>query len=1197
MHAVLLAFTVLASLLLPVGVARAEDPAPEDCAPLALAPFGDPGSAIATGSLQSEEAHCVTLTVSAGTHILRLSDSGNEVVASVDGLEGEQGCYASITTTGWCALNSGTYTVHIRNQGFGAQTYEFAVAPAAQTQGCAAISTRWDEPATSLQPAVAVQMDCRVFEGRSGERVDVIVAGGAERRVVDARGEGTCVRDGGDGCVLQGDGPYRVLSYTPGRDTPAYTLRLGSLSDPQGCVTLQSGTFGAPPVGPMSNQACRTLTVPAAGRYVVGTVSSGPNAFVDAPAVYDDDGSRLCLESGWCTFPGAGSYHLLMREAYFEQAGTVFIDAADATGCVPVAAGTYRGDIGSVGEYDCLELPMTTGATIAAVRDPDAPVRPVIEVVDRDGSAVCAQEGLSKGTCALTGTAPYRLIAHGGAGEYGLYLVRTDSPAGCQELPAGSFADGSPHATLATGDGVFAGCGTIAADQHTASEVVQFQQVAGTARMSLSVIDSDGKQVCEHFGGTNGWVGCRLTPGKAHIVLYQARNQAASYEITRRDITATAQGCAQTPATTVGGPSTKGASSGATTLRCHQVTTGSTADSLHLDVRDANGTTNLIVFDADGQMECGFRNRACAARGSTSYQVLTQVPAGLAMPAEYRLDAWRFAGAEGFAPECKRVASVAYGYGPVTGTLTETHTADCAVLPTAWSDRFIPTITDTAGGMYTAAPHLYTDNGGIWKDGCVDSYPPCGVLSGSTETVPSLFVLGLPEKASQTSYRAQLACDRGVCGGESFKPTSFSPTAAATGTTVTVTVKGTALKADMRVRLTGNGTTIEAATTSASADWTTLTSTFDLRGVAVGGYTLSVTGTSSYLLGTFSVTQQALTNLAKPTVKGPALVGATLTATTGSWPDGPTSFTYQWNANGTAITGATSAAYRVPASMRGKSLTVAVTAHKSGWTSATATSSAVTISAARRDHVGSDGVGDLLSLSSTGAFSFHKGGGFTSKVSGAVWSTSLVAVPFGDVNGDRCNDVLVRFSSGTLRAYKPACGQALGSSTPYTSLGTGWELYNALTSPGDMTGDGRADLLARGAKTGTLYLFPGTSGGKLGARKTVRTSWSGFTHIVGAGDLNGDGIGDVLARSTTGKLYRCYGRADGTLGSGVVLWSDWGASYKEVIGVGDITGDGKADLVVRDKYGNLYRNAGNGNGTFGGRVKVATGWQGYKAVY
>ncbi|WP_420711878.1 FG-GAP repeat domain-containing protein [Streptomyces sp. MMG1533] len=51
-----------------------------------------------------------------------------------------------------------------------------------------------------------------------------------------------------------------------------------------------------------------------------------------------------------------------------------------------------------------------------------------------------------------------------------------------------------------------------------------------------------------------------------------------------------------------------------------------------------------------------------------------------------------------------------------------------------------------------------------------------------------------------------------------------------------------------------------------------------------------------------------------------------------------------------------------------------------------------------------------------------------------------------------------------------------------------------------------------------------------------------------------------------------------------------------VVGVGDITDDGKADIVSRDTGGNLYRNSGDGKGSFGARATIATGWSGYKAL-
>jgi hypothetical protein len=60
--------------------------------------------------------------------------------------------------------------------------------------------------------------------------------------------------------------------------------------------------------------------------------------------------------------------------------------------------------------------------------------------------------------------------------------------------------------------------------------------------------------------------------------------------------------------------------------------------------------------------------------------------------------------------------------------------------------------------------------------------------------------------------------------------------------------------------------------------------------------------------------------------------------------------------------------------------------------------------------------------------------------------------------------------------------------------------------------------------------------------------------------------------------------------------SNWGGSYNAVVGVGDITDDGRPDLVSRDSSGNVWRNSGDGKGSFGARAKIASGWSGYKLL-
>jgi hypothetical protein len=245
--------------------------------------------------------------------------------------------------------------------------------------------------------------------------------------------------------------------------------------------------------------------------------------------------------------------------------------------------------------------------------------------------------------------------------------------------------------------------------------------------------------------------------------------------------------------------------------------------------------------------------------------------------------------------------------------------------------------------------------------------------------------------------------------------------------------------------------------------------------------------------------------------------------------------------------------------------------------------------------------GELATLNSSGTLTLHytdgRGTFGSRKSSASVWPAGTVAVPFGDMDKDRCAEMLMRMPGGELRRYRGKCGYSYSPSDSHTSLGTGWKAYDVLTSPGDLTGDKRADLLARKASTGDVYLFANDGAGKLKAGVRIASGWGIYTKVVGAGDLTGDGVGDVLARDRAGNLWRYDGTGTGTLKGRVKVFSGWGASYNAVVGVGDITGDAKNDLVARDTAGNLYRQAGTGRGSFGARVRIATGWQIHRGIF
>ncbi|MFE7042016.1 hypothetical protein ACFU9X_21990 [Streptomyces atratus] len=965
--ALLLTLSVLLSLLIPAGTgpayaaeaapaSAAAAPADENCDALPLSAFGEAAPAEGTVTIPADGTACLTITAEApGLHkvVLIGGNAGNTYADVFDG-ETEIDCYDPEWGAGWCRLpRTGDFTLRLTNNWPEPSNPTVAVVPLGTTKGCAPeISTAWDTTPVVGSATGANAIQCQPFTGRPGERITnkikTTVYGESLSWITDETGARICPHfneDDSDGCVLPGDGPYRVLSQVSyaERGFPAeYTLTVRRISDPAGCTHVPLNGYNSAPTTAVPASGCKTFTAPAAGRYNVYGVHDDARSVL---AVYDRDGKTVCTTWNGCDLPAAGDYTV------FTDDPTLILDGSATTGCEPVELGLYRSAFTAPGEIDCLSLPLPADARLAVLKDlSGSGPRPEVTVVDADGVQRCDWTDLSAGTCALTGKAPFRALVSTDSqsnptGPYALALHRTDTASDCAAIPAGDFTATSPAARFSTGDGVFSHCLTIPAGDHSAYENLQLQAAPGTtSTAAFTVLDPHGKQVCSIYSSLSTWTTCELAPGVAHTVLVTGRDTAADYTLTRRDVTATAKGCTPNPATKVGGPSTGGTMGAPGELRCRQVTTADVKDTLHINVRDSLGTANVVVYDADGTALCN-KNQACAVTGSTHYQVLVTVRSGLKAADSYRFDALRIAGAEGPAAECEKVPNVAFGYGPVTGTLDEQHTAVCAALPTAYRDYFKMEISDTTGATETAVPALYDPS---LDNGCMRFIPTgydCAVNEPYTkETTPSILVLSLPEKASKTSYEAEAVCTSVLCGTEQVTIGQITPATGASGTKATVQLSGTSLHKDDEIVLSLNGKQITSTTTAVSADRRTLTAVLDLTGAAVGTWNVGVSTHNGwgYQRGSFTVTGAPLKNTTPPAITGTAKVGDRLTATTGTWTPAPASYTYQWNADGKAVTGATASTYTVPAALLGKKVTVTVTAQRTGTPDVQATSATVT---------------------------------------------------------------------------------------------------------------------------------------------------------------------------------------------------------------------------------------------------------------
>jgi hypothetical protein len=180
----------------------------------------------------------------------------------------------------------------------------------------------------------------------------------------------------------------------------------------------------------------------------------------------------------------------------------------------------------------------------------------------------------------------------------------------------------------------------------------------------------------------------------------------------------------------------------------------------------------------------------------------------------------------------------------------------------------------------------------------------------------------------------------------------------------------------------------------------------------------------------------------------------------------------------------------------------------------------------------------------------------------------------GDVNDDGLADFIVDDGGRGLLIF----GRTTTASDSLTSpaLGGGHLDGGQLSGAGDLNGDGVDDLVAYDYIDGATYF------GQPGAMPTPgfripSTKGSNNPDIRGIGDLNGDGMADLVVEDNRDydRFFVVFGRADtADIDPGTIVSAGHGfdivppsgnQAHMSIVGVGDINGDGFTDLGISDR--------------------------------
>jgi hypothetical protein len=250
--------------------------------------------------------------------------------------------------------------------------------------------------------------------------------------------------------------------------------------------------------------------------------------------------------------------------------------------------------------------------------------------------------------------------------------------------------------------------------------------------------------------------------------------------------------------------------------------------------------------------------------------------------------------------------------------------------------------------------------------------------------------------------------------------------------------------------------------------------------------------------------------------------------------------------------------------------------------------------------VNGDGKPDLITMAEGNGYVWLGNGQGAFEDYWAFADGSLpTAMAVGDLNGDGKLDIVLANGSSTYPTT-PVYGNT-GSVSVLLGNGQGSFQYlqpeyilpvNSISSLtlADVNGDGKPDLVAVNRNGNSVYVALNEGNGVFASAQSYSVQSLNLSSVpfeLAVGDLNGDRHPDIaVSNPMRGCVSVLLNNGNGTFGT-AKTYAVGGSPTS--LALGDVSGDGKLDIVTANSKGTVSVLVNNGNGTFAAAQNYAVG--------